>query len=40
VHYFAHGPMVRVRPQQWTTWDPDGVVAGAQATAAHQDDET
>ncbi|WP_310529992.1 glycosyltransferase family 2 protein [Nocardioides sp.] len=24
----ANGPMVQVRPGTWTTWDPDGVLAG------------
>lgn len=26
----AVGPMVHVRPGTWSTWDPDGVLAGAQ----------
>jgi hypothetical protein len=40
VHYFANGPMVRVQPQAWTTWDPDRVVADAGAAAADQGNET
>ncbi|MDO4784610.1 MAG: glycosyltransferase family 2 protein [Propionibacteriaceae bacterium] len=26
LNYFVRGPMVRVRPGAWATWDPDGVV--------------
>lgn len=33
VHYFANGPMVRVRPQEWRTWDPEGIVTDAEAAA-------
>jgi hypothetical protein len=40
VHYYANGPMVRVRPQAWSTWDPEGIVADAEATAAGQGSET
>lgn len=40
VHYFANGPMVRVQPQSWTTWDPDDVLADATAAAAVPDLES
>lgn len=40
VHYFANGPMVRVRPQEWDTWDPHGLIAEAVAAPAQQANET
>jgi hypothetical protein len=33
VHYFARGPMVRVKPQEWSVWDPDGIVTASRSDA-------